>query len=324
MRALLISVGMLWALSSQAKVFFYHLEGFPKSAPGCHETAAEVGKKVSAVIKMPVNSRCISEGKDGYTIDASYEAETAFPLATTSNANLAVQPSGQYEQREECETELPGLVTIFQNETGLEALFNYCERVSNSEKLAWMAHIDAFGEAKRWPNLGGYFLFSSPLKYTSASYYDELTQALTKDGVTVTHVRSHPLGGMSSVTVHYYYEKRFLFNVREFSQSRDEKECFAELPVAKEVLSRFTNPPLLTYCGRTFTGNKELTSVFKGEPDVTASQSPESFKSFNECVAKRDALIAYYQNQLKRKVEGGICTGAKEEYHVTLFERQGE
>lgn len=324
MRLLSLLVASL-ALTAHAetKLFQYQLVDYPKSPAGCHAAAQEVGNKFVTTTGQGIKlARCVKEQTEGYVISVEYEAEAPAPLVTTK-ASHSIYPAGQYRTRDLCDADLATLSQTFQTQTGLAPAFAYCQKDVFSNSYPWFARLDAFGTTTKPPRVGGFLIFGIPMGYAPGAWGAEIAASLAQLGVVATHIRTHSGGGYATESVTYYHTDRLNFDSREVTKTYKKDECLNQVAAVKTDLNRFDVKPLSVYCGQDMLSEVQLTVIFPNTPDLRVAKSVETFPSFADCIAGKDALVQKYQVELKLPVLGGACTtGRGGVYHLALFEKR--
>ena len=316
-----------FSLASFAAEQAYKIKKYPAQANGCHETAADLGARFQQATGIaPIRSRCLDEGAKGYQIEITYESEKALPLVSTYGPRGGITPLGRYASREACENAADNELKMFVEETELKPVVSFCTIDGvDSEKVIWFPRIDAFGQAKRTPQMGYYHYFAIPKGMTGTQIRDSIFAGLTAKGLRPVAVvfRSRMVYGEAAI--HYYGPTREKFLMLEPTRTDTVEQCLGQHQELQAAFVGTANPPLVSYCGNPVIGSSEMNVLFVGPLTFVLRASAESFKSMAECEAQRPALIAYYKDKLKLPIRLGLCSrptadAESKGYRVSLFE----
>lgn len=316
-----------FSLASFAMEFKYTLKNYPVQPSGCHETAAEIGTRFQQATGIAtLTSRCLDDSADGYRIEVTYEAEQPAALVSTYTPRGGITPLGRYATKATCEAALAEETKLFEEETTLKALLAYCAIDGvDSEKVKWFPRIDAFGQAKRAPQMGYYHYFAIPKGMDGKQIREKIFAGLTQRGLRPIAVVFRSRLAYGEAAVHYYGSRGEKFAMVEPTRTPTIEICLAQNQELQNAFVGAANPPLVSYCGNALVGGSELDVLFLEPLQIDLRPSAERFKTFAECEAQRPALITYYKEKLKRPVRLGLCTAptadaASRGHRVVMFE----
>lgn len=317
LRQLIVVAALGLVGTIQAKTFLHTFTGVPKTAD-CNVLAKEIAEKFEEHSGKTVSfSMCTGATAVGYTIELRYESDVPLNIVTTWPLGGGYYEMGRFKTRELCDASLEEDRRTFEAQTMLSATFGYCTSNGLDSTYPFGPRIQAFGKSARNYFVSGLMLFSVP-KDQKLSLRPELTESLGRANAHFVDAKAVSKMTYLEIAIHYYAEKRLLFEVDDKVVTQTYEECELQRAEAMKYLTHPDSPLVKSYCGTEAFGSWALTNIFMNNP-FRSTSSIETFGNFKDCRAALPTLVSKYGATAKGKLVGGSCSLEKKVYHVRFF-----
>lgn len=320
----------LCSVGNAADVFHHEVLQYPKG-DSCAQRAIELGAQLERVGNVSIYfAGVIKEQKSVCDIKISYIADKKIDFINTlDSSGLGVYHSGIKATEEECNVELSREVELFRKYTGREEWVAYCLRNDSlSDKLPWSPVVEGVGPGK--------------LKFYSSSAIASLTpndswETVFKDAWKIASLngtglvsvvgRNYLGAGDKEIGIRFYAAERLFLRFDGVAEHNDPLICEQQIEKVRSELLQAKHKPLAVFCGKyadkkyrlgVFVLSKELFDL----GNIRAIEDPKTFASLDVCRDELPRIVEFYKTKLNKAILSGMCSNAKNDYQVTLFEEK--
>ncbi len=305
-------VSLLFSFSASANdLFEYRIKALPVSAAGCQtELARVVGEFEKKTGNKVVHAQCI-ENQKRYDLRLSYAAEKPVDIVTTIPDRISLTTIG-FPNESDCLKDVEIELRNFRTETRLEPIIAYCVN-SGTSTLAgeFVVRIDAMGTPLKRPYSFGRMVLPN-IKTKVSALISEI-EAGNLERLTVSRMR-FPRGhvGGNDLALHYYSKDPVCMGFDRLITVNEANACDRLLPELRRLLNNGTEKPVGLVCGE-WSGETEVNLLSpKDRYVVKQEEAPQVFDSHSSCDLAKRKTFAFYSENLKRKVLGGVCHAKKD------------
>ncbi len=294
----------------------------------CAAVAASLGRRFALAADKPVvrtYCRPATSGSASQDIVIGYQADSAVPRTAVRDDD------GGYESDAACRSDLSRQVAIFRNATSSTEFLAYCTPTHllaiyglKSPLIRRYATRIDLASVLSWPTF-------DPQIDDLARLEAQVTEALTRDGLTLSRVivESDYLQ-FSAITFYYYAsEPDYRIGISTFPIYPTVAECQNGMGQVADILRASDIGPLVQFCAREKSSSNDTAALYTlgkqpTPPDagplmertlrlnVTRAE-PESYATWPECQADRPRVEREQQIMTEQTVVGSACTIPLEE-----------
>lgn len=313
------------AMTAEAAVHFYEIEGHWSDQSECDHVAEEVSRALHNRVSV-VSSGC-EKTNMGFKTRVAYAAPDKLNIVSTVSPYARV-PSyqGGYKSKEECLANADRELEIFRAKTGLVPFLNLCFNETGSPasylQYDWNLRLDAFGPVvpggampqEMAVNMVGYFLTSPEFIRQS------LNSALVARDLTPSMVAAHHSSSIGNLLkFRAYSASEIEFGQTQIANFVDATSCLAEADRLNKSLFSSDRIYLTAFCmsdrpiitenaPRPLNTNLRLAHLSYNIWSTNRPQKlPGAFATYGECDAQRPAVIERIESANGIPVRASLC-----------------
>jgi len=325
---LFICLNSLWAAPS---FYRYTLSYFPVEKPEvCDAQAKEFGKVLAQETGVRLYTAYCDMAyptSQSATIVIIYISEKALP----EGAGVEEPYGDGYEKYEACEKDLSNQVELFEKATGVVAFANYCTR----EGLLRIYSLQP-SSVKRYAlseSLSGDFL-GSVFVPDPEKVIGDLSRVLEQQWNVL--VSRSTITFFSRLLLYYYGNEPLHLGLIRVPRYESQSLCVKTQTSIESVIPELGLHFVYSFCAPVFSPKGPSTlytiAIPKKSIDLmiplelpVVDIAPDLYLSFLECDRDKDRVIAFYQSELGKNVDIGICSLKKQNpitYQLLLLRKK--
>jgi len=304
-------------------MFFYQLNGYPKTNQNCHVEAKAIADRFSKMTGIAATGECKAIRELSYDISVAYNSPKEISKVTTYPDPLFTDRIHIFSNEETCKDRLRTELDYFKIRTELEPLIALCSVDETYSGIkTWAIRIDAFGSSRLQPYWADSFMIGKVDGKSEEEAEAMIATSFLNAGVDVriTNLRND-FQGIRRLSMMYYGEEPLNIKIEVLASSLDSRQqCQTELSQLDGIIPE--NSPSSIFCAENhFVQTFEVLGVVDLGSWFKSKSSAETFNKYSECAANRQELLALYRDTVGRNVVAGLCSRTDGVWRLNMLEQ---